>query len=452
MDQQPGTPEQFIAGFDRPPEILLVDDEPNVLSSLRRMLRPAGYAVRAANSGDEALTLLAERPADLVISDMRMPGMNGATLLTEVRRRWPDSRRLLLTGYAEVASAIAAINEGGIHRYVSKPWNDEELLAIVRQSLEHAGLKREHDRLEALTREQNEALRELNATLEERVRQRTEELQIAHQEVSLSMEKLKKTFFTSVQIFSQLIELRAPTLSGHSRRVADVSRKVAVKMGFSNDLAQEVFLAALLHDIGKIGYPDDLFDKPPGRMSADELGLMRKHTINGAAALMSMPDMRGVADIIRAHHERWDGKGYPEGLAGDRIPAGARILALANDYDAAQIGLVSARRMTVEEAKANVIEGRGFRYDPAVVDAFAELTGRAPKTEPVARRLSGSDLEPGMVLTHDLYSPDGLLLLAVGYTLDALIVKQIREFEESYGKRLVVCVRPTAPAATEATS
>jgi len=438
-----------IPGFSRTPEILLVDDEANVLSSLRRMLRPAGYAVRTASSGNEALAALNEQPADVVISDMRMPGMNGATLLTEIRRRWPDAQRLLLTGYTEVTSAIAAINEGGIHRYIAKPWNDDELLAIIRQSLEHVGLQREHDRLEILTRKQNAELREFNNTLEERVRQRTEELQIANQEVSLSMEKLKKTFFTSVQIFSQLIEMRAPALSGHSRRVADVSRRVALRMGYSNDLAQEIFLAALLHDIGKIGYPDELFDKQPGRMSAEELNLMRKHTLNGAAALMSMPDMRGVAEIIRSHHERWDGKGYPDALAGDKIPAGARVLALANDYDAAQIGLVSARHMNADEAKIHVIEGRGFRYDPAVVDAFAELTGRAPRTEQIARRLSGSDLEPGMVLTHDLYSPDGILLLAVGYTLDALIVRQIREFEESFGKRLVVCVRAPDQANAE---
>lgn len=436
-----------ILGFAHPPDILLVDDEANVLTALRRMLRPQGYTVRVAANGKEALELLDEAPADLVVSDMRMPGMSGADLLTEVRRRWPETLRLLLTGYAEVSSAISAINDGGIYRYISKPWNDDELLAAIRQGLELVGLQREHRRLEALTLRQNDELREWNTTLEARVRERTEELQIANQEISLGMEKLRKTFFSSVQIFSQLIEMRAPALAGHSRRVADVARRIAQKMGFSSDLSQEIFLSALLHDIGKIGYPDDLFEKQIGRMSSDELGLVRKHPLNGAAALMSMPDMRGVADIIRAHHERWDGKGFPDALRGEGIPPGARILALANDYDAAQIGLISARHMTVDEAKSYVIEGRGFRYDPTVVDAFAELSGRAPKKETVGQRLSGSDLETGMVLTHDLYSPDGMLLLATGYTLDETIVHQIREFEESYGKRLVVCVR--SPNVTE---
>lgn len=428
-------------GFSQAPVLLLVDDEPNVLNALRRLLRPAGYTLLLANSGAEALAQLETQAVDLIISDMRMPGMNGAELLAQARVRWPATLRILLTGYAEVSSAIAAINEGGIYRYIAKPWNDEELLKTLQQALELAGLQREKSRLETLTRSQNEALRELNATLEDKVRVRTEELRIANQEISLAMEKLKKTFFTSVQVLSTLIELRAPALAGHSRRVADVARKLAEKMGLGADLQHDILLAGLLHDIGKIGYPDGLFGKPLAKMNADEVGLARKHPLNGAAALMSMPDMRGVAEIIRAHHERWDGKGFPEGLSGDKIPLGARILALANDYDGAQLGTHSAKRMTVDEAKAYVIEGRKFRYDPEVVDAFAELIGRIPKKPVLERRLSGDELEIGMVLSRDLYSPEGMLLLATEYVLDELLIRQIRDFEASAGRRLVVCIR-----------
>jgi len=434
-------PSVWPAGFDQAPVILLVDDEPNVVSALRRLLRPTGYSVLTAGSGTDALTLLDAQPVDLIISDMRMPGMTGDQLLTQVRSRWPHVMRLLLTGYAEVSSAISAINEGGIYRYISKPWDDEELLRIVRQALELSGLQREKARLEALTAAQNDELRELNATLEDKVRVRTEELHIANQEISLAMEKLKKTFFTSVQVLSTLIEMRAPALAGHSRRVADIARKLAEKMGLGGDLQHEILLAGLLHDIGKIGYPDTLFGKPMNRMTGDEVGLARKHPINGAAALMSMPDMRGVAELIRAHHERWDGQGFPDALSGDKIPLGARILALANDYDGAQLGTVSAKRMTVDEAKAYVIEGRKFRYDPDVVDAFCELIGRIPRKPILERRLSGEELEVGMVLSRDLFSPEGMLLLATEYILDELLIRQIREYESAYGRHLVVCVR-----------
>jgi len=433
----PGIP----IGFAQIPAILLVDDEPNVLSSLRRLLRPHGYTVLTAPGGEEALATLEEHAVDLVISDMRMPGMSGAQLLTQVRERWPNVLRLLLTGHAEVSSAISAINDGGIYRYVTKPWDDAELVKTIQQGLELSGLQREKARLEALTQQQNESLRELNASLEDKVRERTGELQIAHQELTLAMEKLKKNFFTTVQVLSNLIEMRAPALAGHGRRVADVARKLAEKLGVGPELTHEILLAGLLHDIGKIGYPDQLFGKPITKMTGEEANFARKHPLTGAAALMSLPDMRGVAEIIRSHHERWDGQGFPDTLAKEAIPLGARILALANDYDAAQIGLISAKRMNVEEAKAYVLEGKNFRYDPMVADAFGELVGRVPIKPLLERRLSGADLESGMVLSRDLYSPDGMLLLATEYVLDDLLIKQIKEFEEAFGKRLVVCVR-----------
>jgi response regulator RpfG family c-di-GMP phosphodiesterase len=431
----------FPAGFSAAPVLLLVDDEPNVLNALRRLLRPAGYTILLANSGAEALALLEAQSVDLIISDMRMPSMSGAELLAQVRTRWPSTMRLLLTGYAEISSAIAAINEGGIYRYLSKPWNDEDLLTTLQQALELSGLQREKMRLEALTHAQNESLRELNATLEDKVRVRTEELQIANQELSLAMEKLKKTFFTSVQVLSTLIEMRAPALAGHSRRVADISRRIAEKMGLGSDLTHEILLAGLLHDIGKIGYPDSLFGKPLSKMTGEEIHLARKHPLNGAAALMSLPDMQGVASIIRSHHERWDGKGFPDALAGDKIPLGARILALANDYDGAQIGSITSKNMSVDEAKAYVLEGRKFRYDPDVSDAFSELIGRAPRKPILERRLSAAELEVGMVLARDLFSPEGMLLLAVEYVLDELLVKQLREYERASDRHLIVCVR-----------
>jgi len=429
------------AGFATAPVILLVDDEPNVLSALRRLLRPHGYTILTAGNGPDALALLQVEAIDLVVSDMRMPEMSGAQLLTEVRKQWPDTLRLLLTGYAEISSAISAINDGGIYRYISKPWNDEELCSALYQALELRGLQRERTRLEVLTHAQNEALHELNATLEDKVQQRTEELQIANQELSLAMEKLKKTFFTTVQVLSNLIEMRAPVLAGHSRRVADVGRKIAEKMGLGPDLTHEILLAGLLHDVGKIGYPDTLFGKPLNKMTGDEAGLARKHPLNGAAALMSLPDMRGVADIIRSHHERWDGQGFPDTLAGENIPLGARIIALANDYDGAQIGTISTKKMNIDEAKAYVIEGRKFRYDPAVVDAFSELIGRIPRKPILERRLSGNELEIGMVLSRDLFSPDGMLLLATEYLLDEVLIKQVREFEAAHGKHLIICIR-----------
>lgn len=428
-----GSP-QYPAGFHAPPSILLVDDEANIVQSLRRMLRPLGYQIRTAGGGAEALALLEEAPADLIVSDMRMPGMDGAALLTQARERWPDTIRVLLTGYADIQSTVAAVNQGGIYRYVSKPWNDLELQQIIRQGLELRGLASERKRLQLLSEQQNDALKALNQSLEAKVMERTGELQGAVQELVLSQEKLKKSLFTTIQVFSNLIELRAGPLAGHARRVSDLARKIAERMGLSAHEAQEVMVAALLHDIGKIGFPDAVMSMPVSKMNGEMLGLVRKHAANGALALTPLPHLRNVAAMIRSHHERWDGAGYPDGLKGEAIPLGARILAVANEYDSAQIGIQFPRKMSLEEASTYIAEGRNFRYDPAVVEAFLDLSGRPKaRVRPAEQKISMLALKPGMTLARDIHSAEGVLLLATEYVLDELLVKQLHEHARSDG-------------------
>lgn len=362
-------------GDPQPWQVLFVDDEANILSSLRRLFRPSGYQIRVATSGAEGLAMLAEQPADLVVSDMRMPEMDGAQFLGQVRARWPETMRILLTGYADMQSTIEAINRGQIFRYISKPWDDNDIQLVVRQALERKQLEREKQRLEALTAKQNEELQDLNASLELKVMERTVELRKAH-------DKLKSSFLTSIKVFAGLIELRESTLAGHSNRVASLARKIAVRMKMPQNEVQDVFVAGLLHDIGKIGLPDSLLTKPLTHMTGAELGQLRKHPEKGEQALMALQDLHGAAVLIRSHHERFDGQGYPDGLSGIAIPLGARILALANDYDGLQIGIVAQRRLAPEDARNMIVDGRGKRYDPQVVDAFwqnwARLSLRLP--------------------------------------------------------------------------
>ena len=290
-----------------PATLLLVDDEPSILSALRRLLRPIGYRIHTAESGRAGLAILEQEAVDLVISDMRMPEMDGAKFLEQVRRRWPATTRILLTGYADVTSTIEAINRGEIYRYVSKPWDDNDLTLVVRDALESARLRNENTRLLALTRTQNEELKEFNLRLEDKVQQRTAELELANT-------KLKQNFIISIKIFSGLMELRGGTMLGHSRRVADLARRLAVRMGVDNKGQQDIFFAALLHDVGKIGFPDTQLARSVAKMNAEELSRYRHHTIAGEAALMPLDEMKHVALIVRSHHERYDGQGFPDKL------------------------------------------------------------------------------------------------------------------------------------------
>ncbi len=432
-----------------PATLLCVDDESNILSSLRRLFRPEGYRVLVAPSGADGLRLLESEAIDLVISDMRMPEMDGASFLAQVRARWPDAVRILLTGYADMASTVAAINQGEIYRYISKPWDDDDVRLIVRHALERKQLEREKRRLEALTRRQNEELQSLNASLEAKVLARTAELSRAHDALAAANEKLKAGFITSIKVFSNLTELAEGARAGHSRRVADLGRRIAMKLGLDRGATQDVMVAGLLHDIGKIGLPDVLRNKTPPQMSAEELGLFRKHPIRGEAALMALDALRVSARIMRSHHERFDGQGYPDALAGDAIPLEARILALANDYDGLQIGSFMSKRLSSADALAFIRQASGKRYDPHVVNAFLALQeGDEGSSAESELRLSPDELKPGMVLSRDLISHDGALLLAADFLLDEGLIKNIREFADAGNQRIVVHVSAVRSART----
>lgn len=424
-------------GADEVPawRVLCVDDEANILSALRRLFRPCGYAVTVAASGEEGLAILDQAPFDLVISDMRMPGMSGAQFLEEVSTRWPDTMRLLLTGYADIDSTIDAVNKGRIFHYVSKPWDDKALLLIVRHALERKQLERDKARLEALTAQQNEELKDVNASLELKVMERTVELRKAN-------EHIKASFITSIKVFANLIELREGAIGGHSRRVAELARKLAKRAGMDAAAVQDVFLAGLLHDIGKIGLPDTLLSRAVAEMSGPELLRYRKHPQAGEHALMALSELAQAARLVRSHHERFDGKGYPDGLAGEQIPLGARIVAVANDYDGLQIGTLAARKRTAREALELLEAGRGRSYDPGVLDLFLEVVAESERDDLKEVGLSVARLMPGMILSRDLVTRQGYLLLATDFVLTAGIIRQIQEYASQEGlEGLVIHVR-----------
>ena len=422
--------------------LLLVDDEASILSSLRRLLRPAGYTIHMAESGAAGLDILEREPIDLVVSDMRMPEMNGAQFLEQVRKRWPDTMRILLTGYADVGSTIEAINRGEIYRYISKPWDDNQLVLIIRDALESSRLRKENKRLLALTTAQNQELAQLNAGLEQKVAERTAEIQQVNSFLNLANDRLKQNFLVSIKVFSGLMELRGGTMVGHSRRVADLARKLAVRLELPAKEQQDVFVAALLHDIGKIGFSDGLLGRPVSRMNGEEMGAYRQHPVAGEAALMPLAELKEVARIIRAHHERFDGQGYPDGLQGAFIPLGARILSVVNDYDGMQIGTLSEKRASQEDARAMLAQGRGKRYDPPVLDAFFTMIGAQAQEVAVEKAVPAAEVRAGMVLARDFVGRDGVLLLAADYLLDAQLVKQIQDMERREGSRLTLYVRP----------
>ena len=423
-------------GGQRVWRILCVDDEPNIVASLRRLFRGSGYQVTTATSGAQAIAHLEQEPVDLVFSDMRMPGMSGAQLLEQIRVRWPKTTRVLLTGYADIGSTIAAINSGEVYRYITKPWDDGEVLATAHQIFERHALEDEKTRLEELLRAKNQALLELNETLEEKVAARTSEL------LQLS-QKIKKNYLTSIKVFSNLMEWRGGQLSGHSRRVADLARRTARAMNMAEADQQDAFIAGLMHDIGQIALPDTLLAKPVPKLSDEETAQYRRHAVLGEQALMALDDMQTVSNIIRSHHERHDGLGYPDGLVGAMIPMGACILAVADTYDDLQIGHLSSTPLSAADARSMIARGRGTQFHPEVVDVFLQmLLKAAPVADAPPRMLRTVQLQPGMILARDLLSSEGAVLLAADHVLTAELIKRLRLREGRDDVEMILPIKP----------
>lgn len=422
------------------PTVLMVDDEPSVLSALRRLFRPQGYRILQATSGADALVLLREHAVDVVISDMRMPEMDGARLMELVRQHDSGIARILLTGYADIAATIAAINLGAIHRYIAKPWDDHALLLVVQEALERRQLERHNAELTDLVRVQNEQLRESNRTLESRVAARTSELQQVNDMLEASYAELDNTFMVAVNVFSALLEMRE-TNAGHSRRVAELARNTAKRLGLSDREVRDVYLAALMHDVGKIGFPDSMLGKPVSTYTPEEIQRYRRHPVDGETALMPLSQLQGAARIVRQHHERVDGKGFPEGLCGSEILLGARIVAPASDYDGLLHGSLSTSRQGPERARQMMLGGIDTRYERRVVEAMLEVLAEADKAAKADILIEAHALKPGMVLARDLVSSQGAILLAAGYVFDERIIKQISDFSRREGVHLSLHVR-----------
>jgi len=271
--------------------ILFVDDEANILSSLTRLFRKEQYHILTADNARDAIAYFKDNNISLVISDQRMPQVTGVQLLERVRNISPDTIRIMLTGYADIKAAMAAINRGEVYRFIGKPWNDDDIKLVVKQALEQLDLKLENERLADLTERQNRDLISLNSSLEQKVEERTAQLE--------------QSFYTFIRICADLIELFSPSLGGHSKRTAALAGEIAVKTGMERQEVELMETAALLHDIGLIGIPKYIISKNRGAMTEAELSLYMQHPAQGQETLARSPGLKQAGVLIRSHHESW---------------------------------------------------------------------------------------------------------------------------------------------------
>lgn len=275
-----------------------------------------------------------------------------------------------------------------------------------------------------------------------KVEARTKELHRTVHLLKRTNEELQESYFAAIPVFSSLVELQENSNVGHSKRVAEHAHELATLISLNDADARQVYFAGLLHDIGKIGFSGGIGSRPYSALTAEERQEFEKHTYMGQAALMALKPLEQAATLIRSHHERFDGKGYPDGLAGEDIPVGARILAVTNDYDSLRAGMLLEEPFNGNEARDFLRSHRGERYDPKIVDAFVELLkkqdqrdGRAPE-----KKVTAKDLREGMKLSKDLVNSQGLLLLSQGQRLSEALIEKLRSLEMQGEKCFVIHV------------
>lgn len=410
------TTQAFNINTNTSASLLFVDDEPNVLKALKRLFRHNEYTIHLAESGQDGLALLQQYPIDLIISDMRMPHMDGAEFLAQAALGWPDTMRILLTGYADIESTIAAVNNGKIYCYCSKPWEDNDLKILVANALEQKRLREQRQQLFEIVNRQNQQLKELNASLEEKVEKRTEQLKKSLLKLDQAHDALKKQYTDSVKVFAKIIEMRPGIKSGHAMYIAETAKAVGLQMGMDAQELKDLVYAGLLLQIGKMSLPDQLLTLPHLSMSSQQRKRFLNHAQEGKNLLTGIDALHNAASLISHQFEYFDGSGDPEGLKNQEIPLGARILAVIRDYITYLDGSITGVTMTPEQVKTRLLSKKNKHYDPEVVDRFLNCLKTAEQTSddrPIVE-ISWTQLQPGMeaaeiISNQVLYLKDQIL-------------------------------------------
>jgi len=404
-----------------PPSLLIVEDDASVLAALKGSLEREQFHVVACDNPLKALEILVDREFAVIISDQRMQEMAGLDFLVESRRMHPDSSRILLTAVVSLPTVIDAINRGEIYRFVAKPWLREELIATVRDAVHRHHLTRSNTALQAETARLNGQLTAANQSLETKVR----DLESQRQQLDAANQGLTARYENSLELCRRILTAYDPTLGSQAKALVAYAGKMAESEHLKDSEKHVLQSAAWLCDLGLIGVPRELYRTfRTGRtdhLSDRERAMMRHHPVYSQTLAALVDPGTEVGETIRAHHECFDGSGYPDGLSGAAIPWPARCLAVA-------VGFVESGLPKAAATEA-ILAAAGRAYCPEAVRLFLKVTHLVSLPRQVNEILLG-ELEPGMMLATGIYSPHGLLLVGEGQTLGPGIIAKIRNHNE----------------------
>jgi len=342
-----------VADMAGPVQILVVDDEEPIRNALKKFLSQQQFEVYAAGTGDDALQQLRRHRIALMLCDIRMPGTSGVDLVPQAIEIEPELAILMLTAVNDATSAALCMQRGAMD-YLTKPIELADLGRAVQRALKRREMLGEN--------------RQLNQWLKEEVSTRTAELQ-------RERGKLERLSIATLEALVNALEAKDPYMRGHSARVADLSATIAHQLGLADEDLEHVRVAGRLHDIGKIGTRESVLNKQ-GALTPDEFEHVKQHVVIGSQILAPLSHLGDIIPAVRHHHERWDGTGYPDGLRGEEIPIGARIIGAAEVFDALSTSRAYQEKMSPENAVERIADLSGTVLDPQVVEAVSAVVAK----------------------------------------------------------------------------
>lgn len=404
------------------PRVLLVDDEANILRALKRVLHRDGYAIEIAGGGAEGIRKLEESEYAVIICDQKMPDISGAEVLAQSCRLRPDTYRITLTGYTDLESAQRSINEGNIHRFLTKPWDETTLREVVKQGVEAYTLVQDNRRLSALAEERRIELEQWNQALEAKVAERTRGIEARNRALAALRDRLQASLHDTVLLLVNLLDTADPDAASHSRRVADLSVQIANKLDLDSESIRSIEFAALLHEIGRLA---ELRDQT--RSGLNKKKKKQRTPINEVAHAM-LGQVHGFTDIAEAI--KYVPARYADGghfaCKGTSIPLASRIIAAADVYDRAAVNSAKHNEPCPEDGRKAVRAGSGLMLDPKIVQILDSDEDETPTIAVHEIELSPTRLRSGMHLARDLMDTMSNLLLAEGSQLNETLIKRIR--------------------------
>ena len=357
---RPESPSRIAATATRPARLLVVDDDHAVCRAITLNLRAQGYEVEAATSAPAALARLHAASWDVMLCDVRMPDVSGLELLGKAIAIDEQLAVIMLTGVLDATTATTALRAGALD-YITKPFQTAELFASVEEALRVRRLRADQRRVERLVREE--------------VATRTEELERRTAELEREQRALHGLSVSVAESLINAMEAKDVYLRGHSHRVAALGAAIAEELGLSAETVERVRLAGRLHDVGKIGIREAVLNKP-GPLTEEEYAHVKEHVRLGIDILTPLPHLGEALTFVHHHHERWDGSGYPQGLRGNEISVGGRILTAADTFDALTSARAYRAPLTREDALALIAKGNGSLLEPAMYAALERVVTR----------------------------------------------------------------------------